>query len=132
MGQAGAAFAAVPASVWPRHSGTSGHAGSYTNDSCTPVRRMLHTGRDARPGPQYGTVQWPPWRPDGWAARGRQIWRDRRGHSVGRFPPVRAWQTSQDHESPSRRRLMASVARASALTVRWVERAVVVGELWPR
>ena len=27
---------------------------------------------------------------------------------------------------------MASVARASALTVRWVERAVVVGELWPR
>src|SRR5207245_4372215 len=94
-----------------------------------PARRTL--GAMTAQEPLSGTVRWPSWPAGGWGAYGRRMWRGTPVHSAGRYRRVRAWQTSRGHEHPAMRSCSASRARASALTVKWGERAVVVGEGWP-
>src|SRR5207302_3426392 len=93
-GPAGGACAAGPANGWSLHADTWDNGGSCRSDSGTPGLRPLGTERHAPQGPPYGTVRWPAWRPGDWVAYGRRTWCERPGHSVGRSPPVRAWQSS--------------------------------------
>ena len=93
---------------------------------------MLGPESQAHPEPQDGPGRWPAWQPGGLGADGWRMGRARRGQSVGSAPPGHAGPPSRGLERAARRGGGASRARAAALTVRGVERAVGVGAWCPQ